>query len=97
MSTHDDRGKTASKETEELAAQLDAIREDLANLTNTVSRMTTARVSEARETAREKVDQAQDSAREKVDEFEDTVRRNPLQAALFAIGIGFLIGIFARR
>jgi ElaB/YqjD/DUF883 family membrane-anchored ribosome-binding protein len=45
----------------------------------------------------ETVDQAQALAQEQYDKLAATIRRNPLQAAGIAAGIGFVLALIARR
>lgn len=77
---------TTSREAEEFASQIDAIRADLQSLSSTVSRI-----------AGTQMNRAQDKARETAYEAEEAIRRNPLQAVAIAVGLGFLFGIFTRR
>jgi len=75
-----------AKETEDLNAQIEAIRADMQNLTSTVSRI-----------AGKQMSRAQDKAKETAQEAEDAIKRNPLQAVAIAAGLGFLFGVFTRR
>lgn len=75
-----------AKQTEELAAQIDAIRADMQNLTSTVSRIANTQMGRAQEKAMETAQDAQ-----------ETIKRNPLQAVAIAAGLGFLFGVFTRR
>lgn len=45
----------------------------------------------------ETVEQAQALAQEQYDKLEASIRRNPLQAAAIAAGIGFVLALLARR
>jgi ElaB/YqjD/DUF883 family membrane-anchored ribosome-binding protein len=45
----------------------------------------------------ETVDQAQALAQDQYDKLTATIRRNPLQAAGIAAGIGFVLALMARR
>jgi ElaB/YqjD/DUF883 family membrane-anchored ribosome-binding protein len=76
----------ASADTEALAAQIDAIRADMQNLTSTVGRI-----------ANKQMNRAQDKVMETAQEAEDAIKRNPLQAVAIAAGLGFLFGVFTRR
>ena len=78
--------RTASRDTEDLAAQIDAIRADMQNLTSTVSRIANAQMGRAQEKAMETAQDAQEA-----------IKRNPLQAVAIAAGLGFLFGVFTRR
>ena len=51
----------------------------------------------AQEKAAEVVDQAQAVAQDQYDQLIASIRKNPLQAAGIAAGIGFLIALAARR
>jgi len=75
-----------AKETEDLNAQIEAIRADMQNLTSTVNRI-----------AGKQMSRAQDKAKETAQEAEDAIKRNPLQAVAIAAGLGFLFGVFTRR
>jgi ElaB/YqjD/DUF883 family membrane-anchored ribosome-binding protein len=75
-----------TRDTEDLANQIEAIRADLQNLTSTVGRI-----------ASKQVNRAQDKAKETAYEAEEAIRRNPLQAVAIAVGLGFLFGVFTRR
>jgi len=81
------RGPSAgSRDTDDLANQIAAIRVDLQNLTGTVSRI-----------ASKQVNRAQDKAVDVANGAEEAIRRNPLQAIAIAVGLGFLFGVFTRR
>jgi ElaB/YqjD/DUF883 family membrane-anchored ribosome-binding protein len=60
-----------------------------------------ASVSEFASNAQDKlsdaVDQAQTMAQEQYDKLATSIRRNPLQAAGIAAGIGFVLALLARR
>lgn len=75
-----------AKETQELAAQIEAIRADMQNLTSTVSRIANTQMGRAQEKAKETAEEAQEA-----------IKRNPLQAVAIAAGLGFLFGVFTRR
>lgn len=51
----------------------------------------------AQEKISETVDQAQALAQDQYDKLAATIRRNPLQAAGIAAGIGFVLALMARR
>ena len=77
---------STSRDTEDLANQIDAIRADIQSLTSTVSRI-----------ANKQLSRAQDKALETANEAEEAIRRNPLSAVAIAVGLGFLFGVFTRR
>ena len=76
----------SSRNTEELAAEIHAIRADIQNLTSTVGRI-----------ANMQLGRVQGKAIKTANEAEDTIRRNPLSALAVAVGLGFLFGVFTRR
>jgi ElaB/YqjD/DUF883 family membrane-anchored ribosome-binding protein len=78
--------KSMSRDTEEIADQIDAIRADLQSLTSTVSRI-----------ANKQINRAQDKAVETANQAEEAIRQNPLSAVAIAVGLGFLFGVFTRR
>jgi len=86
MRTSAAKRSTTSSDTEDVSAQVDAIRADIQNLTSTVSRI-----------ANKQLGRAQDKAMEAANEAEDAIRRNPLSAVAIAVGLGFLFGVFTRR
>jgi ElaB/YqjD/DUF883 family membrane-anchored ribosome-binding protein len=77
---------STSRDTEDLADQIDAIRADIQSLTSTVTRI-----------ANKQLSRAQDKALETANEAEEAIRRNPLSAVAIAVGLGFLFGVFTRR
>ncbi|MGD2026137.1 MAG: DUF883 C-terminal domain-containing protein [Methyloceanibacter sp.] len=77
---------TQRDETEELAAQIEAIRAEMQNISATMGRL-----------AEKGVHQAQDKALETKESAEEAIKQNPLQAIAIAAGLGLLIGILTRR
>jgi ElaB/YqjD/DUF883 family membrane-anchored ribosome-binding protein len=75
-----------SRNTENLADQIDAIRADIQSLSSTVGRI-----------ANKQLNRAQGKAMETADEAEEAIRRNPLSAVAIAVGLGFVLGVFTRR
>jgi ElaB/YqjD/DUF883 family membrane-anchored ribosome-binding protein len=71
---------------DELRAQLDTLKSDMADLTQTVKRQ-----------AKTSLNDAQDIAAEKVEDLEAQIRKNPLYAAAIAGGLGFLLGAILSR
>ncbi len=77
---------TQRDETEELAAQVEAIRAEMQNISATMGRL-----------AEKGVHQAQDKALETKESAEEAIKQNPLQAIAIAAGLGLLVGILTRR
>lgn len=53
--------------------------------------------SHAQDKFQDTVEQAQTIAQEQYDKLSSSIRRNPLQAAGIAAGIGFVLALLARR
>jgi ElaB/YqjD/DUF883 family membrane-anchored ribosome-binding protein len=53
--------------------------------------------SAAHDTFNSAVDQAQTMAQDQYDKLTASIRRNPLQAAGIAAGVGFVLALLARR
>ncbi len=77
---------STSRDTDELADQIDAIRADIQSLSSTVGRI-----------ANKQIGRAQDKATETANQAEEAIRQNPLSAVAIAVGLGFLFGVFTRR
>lgn len=77
---------TQRNETEDLSAQIDAIRAEMQNMTDTISRI-----------AGKSMDRAQHKALETKASAEEAIKENPLQAIAIAAGLGLLVGILTRR
>lgn len=68
----------------------DAIKGDIASLTESVKKLATEHMGSA-------VDGAQDQIKQTLGGVEASIRKNPTQAALVAAGIGFLVGLVMVR
>lgn len=73
----------ASSAAEEVSDNLAALRQDIAGLAQSVTRLASTTVAEAPELARES--------------FEAAIRRNPLQSTLIAAGAGFVLALIVTR
>lgn len=79
--------KTGSQpSSDDVREQLNVLRKDLTELADTVKHQ-----------ARHKLSEAEDQARQKVGELEEQIREKPIQAALIAAGVGFLLGAILSR
>lgn len=74
----------------EVGDNVQALREDIASLAESVKRLATEQLGSS-------VEDIQDKAKEKVGDVEAAIRRNPSQAALIAAGIGFVFGLILSR
>ena len=77
---------TTKSETDELAAQIEAIKSEMQNISATMGRI-----------AEKGMRRAQDKAVETKESAEEAIKQNPLQAIAIAAGLGLLIGILTRR
>ena len=75
-----------TKGTEDLAAQIEAIRAEMQNLTSTMGRI-----------AGKSVNRAQDKAMETKESAEEAIKQNPLPAVAIAAVLGLLFGLLTRR
>jgi ElaB/YqjD/DUF883 family membrane-anchored ribosome-binding protein len=86
MRTGAAKRSSMSRESDDLAAQVEAIRSDIQNLSSTVGWI-----------ANKQIGRAQNKALETANEAEEAIRRNPLSAVAIAAGLGFMFGVFTRR
>lgn len=95
-------------ETEELKAQLQTLRDDVATLSTLIREMGETTAGDLRETLKETADEvkrlsaeakgkARDRARDQIDELEHHIAERPLQSALIAFLVGALFGGIMRR
>lgn len=93
---------------EDLEHQFDVVREDLATLTRLLREAGEAQATKKRDEllaeAAELIERSQSvigegraRARQATASIEDQIREKPLQSALIALGIGFLVGMISRR
>lgn len=71
---------------EELAAEIEAIRAEMQNMSATMGRI-----------AEKGMHRAQDKAQETKESAEEAIKQNPLQAIAIAAGLGLLLGLITRR
>ncbi len=68
----------------------EAMKGDIANLTESVRKLASEQMGSA-------VDGAQEQVKQKLGAMESHIRKNPTQAALIAAGIGFIVGLVMIR
>jgi ElaB/YqjD/DUF883 family membrane-anchored ribosome-binding protein len=99
--------KPIEEATQDFAADLSALREDITKLTLSVTELVRAQASttadsmfgavdNARKKITDKASDAQDRVSEISADIESTIERNPLTAIFVAIGAGILIGLLSR-
>lgn len=92
---------------QQLEDQISQLQADLKGITATLARLSSEKVSEARDTAKAEVahlrrqgqhvvENVQDQASQYERQLKDTIREKPLTAVASAIGIGFLLALFSR-
>jgi len=100
--------KPIDEATQDLAADLAALRDDISKLTTSVSTLvrsqaavTTDQMKGAVDTARQKFADTASDAQDRVNAFgsdlETAVERNPFAAIAVAMSAGILIGLMSRR
>jgi ElaB/YqjD/DUF883 family membrane-anchored ribosome-binding protein len=65
------------------ASDLQDLKKNVEDLTSTLG-----------DAANQQYERARDVAKDAVHQTEETIRRNPFSAALTALGLGFLVGLF---
>ena len=87
-----------TKTTDDLQADFDQLREDMAALMKTVSRLADNGQREGLAKIKNVGTAATDSARQGLEKAESTIVQNPLTSVLIAFGGGLLIGkLFSRE
>lgn len=99
----------AGKTTEaDIQAQIDQLRDDIAELTKMIGTLGNQKAAEARSKAerlkeeaiksgQEAYDRAREEALSFEEDVEDHIRSRPLQSILMAAGFGFLVALLTRR
>lgn len=87
--------------TDELAAQIELLKSDIASLTSSIGDFGKSKISEVKGQAQKTATDFATTSREKAIETqiraEDFIRSQPGTAIGIAAGIGFLVGIFSSR
>lgn len=97
-----------SKSGDDLAAQIETLRNDLSTLTQTIADMGVASGKRAASAAKEKIDGARDTAADQAETARlhamelqgkagDFVRNQPAAAMGIAAGVGFVVGFLGSR
>ena len=97
-----------SRTTEDLERQFGIIRDDITALTNLMKEIGASKADETREAAlaeatrllersRSALDDGRLKARQAAVSVEDYIKEKPVQSALIALGVGFLVGLVSRR
>lgn len=98
----------ATDDNPDLQAQITALKEDIANIAATLTKIGRDSAKDATRSAassyeaaklrgEEALDDIRSQARELEDQLAETVRENPLMTIAVAAGVGFLLALIARR
>ncbi|PZQ17768.1 MAG: hypothetical protein DI565_03235 [Ancylobacter novellus] len=79
-----------------LEADLAALRDDVARLTDTLQSLLADGAATAKNAAREGVDTARAKVEGAAEDLSDAVVENPLTSVLIALGVGYVVGALGR-
>lgn len=83
--------------TGDVQADLEALRRDLASLTQTVASFGSGKIREAGETSQQYMDTARERFLNAEEDIEAYVRAKPLQSLAMAVGVGYVLALLSRR
>ena len=83
--------------TGDVQADLEALRRDLASLTQTVASFGSGKFREASETSQQYMDTARERFMNAEEDIEAYVRAKPLQSLAMAAGVGYVLALLSRR
>jgi ElaB/YqjD/DUF883 family membrane-anchored ribosome-binding protein len=100
--------ETGRRGSDDLERQFQIIRDDITTLTRLLREIGEAKAGETRDSAmaeatellersRAALDEGRMKARQATATVEDYIKEKPVQSALMALGVGFLIGLVTRR
>lgn len=90
-------GSADSATTGDMQADLEALRRDIAALTQTVAAFGTGKIRQAGETSQQYMDTARERFMNAEEDIEAYVRAKPLQSLAMAAGIGYVLALLSRR
>lgn len=96
-STTSGASSTGNATTGDLQADLEALRRDLASLTQTVASFGSGKIREAGETSQQYMDTARERFLNAEEDIEAYVRAKPLQSLAMAAGVGYVLALLSRR
>lgn len=83
---------TQQASNEELQKQLEALREDFAELAKTIKGMSSSYVGEKQQGVQHAAEQAQQQVKESIDKAEAEIKANPFTSMAISFSLGLLIG-----
>lgn len=81
----------------DVQADLEALRRDLASLSQTVASFGSSKIRQAGATSQQYVDSARDTIMNAEEDIEAYVRAKPLQSLAMAAGVGYVLALLSRR
>jgi ElaB/YqjD/DUF883 family membrane-anchored ribosome-binding protein len=81
----------------DVQADLEALRRDIAALTQTVASFGSSKIRQAGETSQEYMDSARERIMNAEEDLEAYVRSRPLQSLAMAAGVGYVLALLSRR
>lgn len=88
---------TGSASTGDVQADLEALRRDIASLTQTVASFGSGKIRQASETSQQYMDSARERFMNAEEDIEAYVRSRPLQSLAMAAGVGYVLALLSRR
>jgi ElaB/YqjD/DUF883 family membrane-anchored ribosome-binding protein len=82
--------KPSDPQAARVGEDVDALRADIAKLASSVSSLASSKVGSA-------MGDAQSKAEQTMAQMERSIRRNPTQATMIAVGVGFVVGLLLSR
>ena len=94
----EDKANTAGTATSgDVQADLEALRRDIAALTQTVASFGSGKIRQAGETSQQYMDDARERLMNAEEDIEAYVRAKPLQSLAMAAGVGYVLALLSRR
>ena len=94
----EDKANTAGTATSgDVQADLEALRRDIAALTQTVASFGSGKIRQAGETSQQYMDDARERLMTAEEDIEAYVRAKPLQSLAMAAGVGYVLALLSRR
>ncbi len=88
---------TAGATSGDVQADLEALRRDIASLTQTVASFGSGKIRQAGETSQQYMDNARERFMNAEEDIEAYVRAKPLQSLAMAAGVGYVLALLSRR
>lgn len=88
---------TPGASSEDIQAELETLRRDIAALTQTLASYGSGKVREAGEVSREYVESARETVANIERDIEDYVHAKPFQSLAIAAGVGYVLALLSRR